>query len=547
MKQQQRTNRKRGRGRRVRGGGGVSAAAQSTSTTNDESIEEQLRRQRLKKQQQREEDNNKDHKQIDDTAKHPALRLGSYVYDPERQAYFEESFLVQQQKQRRKKDHPEEFWEYHENKRNSVPPSTTCMSYKREICASERKRHDLTSQWRGRHFLAHLRNEPIPEVEGNARWWSSPKETPWSRTFDVVASDCCYTPPSIERLGRRIEHWWYGSPAPALLRRTEGVTHIKVLDQEMVELCQSESECSVVVHYQPLPKASDYLYYYKVDLPPLINDCTSLKHYGSGPGAVLFAGGRRLLLWSDRDLGGNSGRFHCSPQIPTSDILTVENLDHASSLLLGHRNGQVSLQDLRSTSAASCSQLPSNKNDANGFGSVVALHPLNKHRPYQVLARSGGVNDGHCRLFDVRMFASSSTSATTNRSSVVHELRIPNQQHGKKHISKGVATDPSQTVAIAPFVDDTTNTAQIGVWSLDSGVFVGSKPVGGTIATATINNNSAAIDCLELCPKITRRWTMESSDDSDYDSPVPVAGSFSLWLNCGLQGIRQISCDGRWD
>jgi len=563
-KQQQQTTRKRGR--RLKAGGGAPSAAaaaiaRSTSTTRDDSynIEEQLRRQRLKKQQQEED---KYHKQNDDTpgAKQPAPRLGSYVYDPERQTYFEESFLVQQQQQQRKhlkqNNDPEEFREYHK-KRNSI----TAMSYARELCGNERTRRKLTWQWRGRQLLAQLRLEPSMPPSTNedharlALSWPSPKETPWSRTFDVVASNSD-APPSLERIEHAIGFRaavprTYGCCAPGFMGGSE-VTHLKVLGQRMVEMRQSESECHVTVSFQLKPNANEHRHCYNVTLPPSISDCTSLQHHGSCP--VLFAGGRRLLRWSDPDLDGNTGGFRCSPHIPASDILTVENLDHnfsSSSLVLGHRNGQVSLQDLRATSASSCSQLPSSNKNINEFGSIVALHPLNQHRPYQILARSGGVNGGHCRLFDVRMFSSSSAATTTqpthHRSSVVHELRIPDQQHGKNRISKGIATDPSQTVALAPFVDDTTNTAQIGVWSLDSGMFVGSKPVASatTIPTNTDNSAAAAIDCLELCPKITRTWTMGGSDGDD--SPMSVPGSFSLWLNCGSHGIRQIICDGRWD
>ena len=143
--------------------------------------------------------------------------------------------------------------------------------------------------------------------------------------------------------------------------------------------------------------------------------------------------------------------------------------------------------------------------------------------------------------------------------SVVHELRVPPQLQlpsSGGHRSKGLATDPCQTVALLPFVDRATE-ARLGVWSLDSGEFVGSKAVvnrtserlldNSNTSSASASNNDGGDCCLELCPKITRAWTRSPEDERGGGAPTMVPGSFGLWLNWGSRGIHHIVCDGRVD
>ena len=325
----------------------------------------------------------------------------------------------------------------------------------------------------------------------------------------------------------------------------------------MVALHQSEECCTVRVAGN-VADAHHRAYCYTVQLPPgRIHDCTRT---GASTSTLWFGGvattptsrnkGRyHQLWWTDNANArhGSYGVFSCGHGLPASDILCMENLEHVttsgSSVVLGHRNGQVSLQDLRARNATSCSVL------SDDSASVVALYPLNEHRPYEILVRRNTrhrhEHGGTCQLLDARKFASTPTDSSTttlSRSlSVIHELRLP-QQQSTSSCCKGVATDPYQTIAMAPYVDPSNHAARLAVWSLDTGMMVGSRP---------IPLDTANMPCLDLCSKITSTLkTTTVPDDNILEGErtsemVLGSYSYSLWLNCGSHGICQIVSPGR--
>lgn len=381
------------------------------------------------------------------------------------------------------------------------------LSYAREICGSERRRRNLTSQWRGQHFLTQMRIQP------NGCIGSYPKSG--KREFDVLPSERNYPPCLVWTDGESLLLTPNDNSHLGIFW-TE-ITHTKVLDHQQMAVFrkQGEDKCRLdVIEF----KFAIHEYEYDLDarvrfsivLPSSRPNDFKTSKTSNGSVAVIRAGAQHQKMYFITE---NSPVINhsCSPHIAASDIIAVESMHDVSSLVFGHQNGQVSLQDLRDTSAGCCSQLLANDNANSG---TVDLHPLNQRRPYQVLASS---DCGHCRLFDIRTFGSSATQQT-GRSSVVHELQNPNQRHGQNHICKGLATDPSQTVAMVPFVDD-TKAARLGVWSLDSGIFVGSKKVGTTNAN----------DHVALSPKITQTWNC----DSEINAASSMPGSYSLWLSCG--------------
>ena len=527
------------------------------------SIEEQLRLQRLRRKQRREEESSSMEKDANSAEAAPPAnkkRLGRYMYDPERDAYFEESF-VQREEQRRREENKTENDDTARRESSSRNRSSCVLSYNREILGLQRQRQTLTSRWRGRLFLERLQARRFgsqtgfyarPFVESSAKW---------NRTFDVVLprNDGGNAPaeglaPFLVRIGRecvvleRSDHP-RDSAYPYLVKKG---THVKAISSEHSSqwVVLEQSENATVAHVFRMSDLDNILvpaFYYTGRLFPGINDCAAWHGDSSfgGTSPILYGGPQGKLYWTNNELGRDEafGELGCR-MLPKSDIMTVETeASRPNSSVLGHRNGQISLLDFRANETTSCSSSArGDSSAANGFGSVVALNLLFAHRPHHLLAR-GSLRNGFCRLYDVRMFSSQPTAAAVSAGvrkdpSVVHEFQMPPTRHHQDR-SKGVATDPYQTVALLPFVDRSA-TARLGVWSLDSGEFVGSKSLvrcsGGAFESGASTN---VADCLELCPKITHAYTpKQGRGEAARSNTIP--GSFGLWLNWGSRGIYHI-------
>jgi len=506
----------------------TSAAARAP--TEDDGIEKQLRRQRLKRQQQQ---GVADEEQQE--TKKPADRLGEYVYDPERDAYFQEKDLKEQRKQEARDEEvdPEDACEecapaFHNSREVR---SSVSMSYLWNICGTKARRRDLTIEWRGRLLLEQMHSQSIGDSQGHCRpMHSSGNALPlWSRTFGIV-SPSSSSPPKLLRIEKDLLMEYCCNDEGALVFIGSNTTHIKTFkDSRYVLMQQTECVCKVSAYL------SNGLCQYQTDLPPGINDCAPCRD------TVLYAGRSSKLFWIDEVLA-RSGSFgeislRSSNNSLISEVLVIESIPRTTdSFVMGHRNGQISVLDIRAGDY-SCSSIPHTSAAKGDFGSVVSLNPLFEQRPHELLVRGG--LEGTCRLYDVRMFGTSSTakdSSPEKDPSVVHEFQMPRQR--RHHISKGVATDPSQTVALVPFVKN-DDSACLGVWSLDSGSFVGSKTVAA-IAKDCLETY-AGLDCLEICPTMTPAWKLGEG------SAASVPGAFGLWLNGGTSGLHHIICDGRWD
>jgi hypothetical protein len=220
-----------------------------------------------------------------------------------------------------------------------------------------------------------------------------------------------------------------------------------------------------------------------------------------------------------------------------SDILCVETDCLSSSrpqlVFHGHRNGSITMHDCRTDqNSAHELNVPSptgRKND--DFGSVVRIQLLFDQRPDQLLAR--GSLQSCCRLFDVRCLSEQSTRCN-GRSALIHEMLLPAEVAAARNTAntacsaKGMATDPCRAIAIVPFIDAFHN-ACFGMWSLDSGDFIGPiKQSRGSIF---------GDQAVELCPTITRAWQCKVQDvESDSCEPPRaevIPGSYGLWFGRG--------------
>jgi hypothetical protein len=208
---------------------------------------------------------------------------------------------------------------------------------------------------------------------------------------------------------------------------------------------------------------------------------------------------------------------------------------------------------------------------------IVNIFPL-AETPHYVLTR--GLFDT-CRLYDMRKLTSSTSSCRNNNKekdpSIVHNLTVPPyvscRAEKKPSLCSGVATNPSQTSVIAPFTRANTHRSAtescLGIWSLYTGEFIGSKDILAPPSATTTANNSDRRNAsrrvqekrgpsiVELCPTITPAWAWkEPTPNTPRIEKVP--GSFGLWFksNCDLAGdtipgeagsIHHVFFDGRPD
>jgi hypothetical protein len=323
---------------------------------------------------------------------------------------------------------------------------------------------------------------------------------------------------------------------------------------------------------------------YFTHIPDKANDFV-----GTNDGAtVLFAtmpgANRKVTPWMiDYRSSSTAARAISLTNFPQSEAVCVatatDDGDHKGSSPLayfGHRTGEVTLFDCRS---ATCqSTLPrkicgsqhqrqrhqqQQQRDGESIRTIVNILPLTE-TPHYVVTR--GIFDT-CRLYDMRKLTSNVLSYSKDPS-IVHEFTVPTcvsrRIEKKASLCSGVATNPSQTVAIAPYTragthDGSQSEVCLGIWSLYTGEFIGSKdlvssaaaaaaatstsaPTTATNSTANSKHNRAAnISCwdqgkrgpsfVELCPTITPAWAWKNQNQKP-DAPIlkKVPGSFGLWF-----------------
>lgn len=204
---------------------------------------------------------------------------------------------------------------------------------------------------------------------------------------------------------------------------------------------------------------------------------------------------------------------------PQSDALRVEmTCNDEKMLAFGHRNGEVSFLDLRQSRSV-CSILQHiDKDSSSHLGSATDFTFLpNK----QVLVKR---SFGSCQLHDVRQ--TSSVAST----SLIYNLTVPfgKSLSTRSATCNGLVVDPTnhQTL-ITPYIDDNYE-ACLGLWSLQSGIFVGNKSLGP--------NPEKEATFVELCQKTTASYGLKGSI---FGSDEYTSSSFGVWLKCGRFSYNQ--------
>mmetsp|Transcript_22274 Transcript_22274/g.52953 ORF Transcript_22274/g.52953 Transcript_22274/m.52953 type:complete len:602 (+) Transcript_22274:272-2077(+) len=318
--------------------------------------------------------------------------------------------------------------------------------------------------------------------------------------------------------------------------------------------------------WYPLPHATSYV---EAQLPRPVTD------FCFGKDIALFACPRYSTLSSESlnplflpmvEAGTDASNFTYYDSavrsinvrnFPQSDALRVEMMCEKEEKLVafGHRNGQVSVLDLRASGTV-CSILqyePAAGSGEGGLGSVSDLGFLPSGAGIRVLVKR---SFGSCQLHDLRK-ASSSTSRSGSSGNIIsdrdhtsttalHSMRVHPDEIDpmlSAHCN-GFAIDPgSHHTMVSPYISAGTGDARLGIWSLQTGHMVGSR----LLLSNAGRRESSALH-VELCSKTTPSFR---PGDDGHDHP-----SFGVWMKCGaitsgklrsrVGSLHQICVPGRW-
>jgi len=244
----------------------------------------------------------------------------------------------------------------------------------------------------------------------------------------------------------------------------------------------------------------------------------------------------------------------CRNRCLQSEITSVGHRDCGTTLLYGHRNGTLSVVDPRSGSCQSSNSLPRGQKD-DPFGSITSVLPIDAGG--NMIYSRGSF--GSSMIYDVRRLGGALTS-------LLHHLTVPTSERVDRMRttgSYGAAFDPMRTTTFSPYVDG-HGTCRVGMWSLQTGKFVGSYPIdqGGR------SRRTSRFPWVEISDRITDAWRLERVDPLDQD-PLNQencgdpgcefavrrdSSCWSLWFKCGyykdesmprsIGGINQLCFPG---
>ena len=541
--------------RKQKGGERRKRKGQSLEQSNTtEDIEEQLRRQRLKQQQETHCSS--------ETQQEMPQTLGNYRYDKERGAYFPATDTIERSDTKSSAEHSylparhgSFFYTDFQKDLSSIP--SVRLAYPTSVCSSVPQRIRLTSNWAGRSLLESARLTPSAAMSRNGQWSfllqrdfsdipckvTSPS---WSRTFDVCSNVDTNELPYLTSLVDEgvilrtstkkvlLPYPYYATRLLSLQSDQGQPTHIGLLKR-------SGSGCSFdQTNISRIQEDAS------TKIPAVANDFCNYKDIVYlAMGYNRKHGGRPWIIQ-----GAEGGRYRVSsfpvPKFPKSDSLCVQ-VNQDGDAFFGHRNGQLTIYD--EYDQVCCSTKPS-----QAFGSITSINVLDDCN--LVLARG---SFGSCRLYDVRKMGMD--SYYQEDPAVVHEFTFPDHQSTERLTTRcnGVATNSTKNVAISPFVNG-EEVPCLGVWSLHSGQYLGSKKLAYSLEDEmTPATSTWGVAWIELCQTITPAWRWK---DECKERPVraveSVPGSFGLWYKCGQSiagptipleagSIHHVYFDGRID
>jgi hypothetical protein len=537
--------------RRVRSNSTGHPQDQNDAPSRDSSLEEDLRQQRIR-QQERELQNKKQQEQ---EAKHRE-RL--------RQLQLEEQLREQEL---------DEIWKEPATSKKmilkglsialanecsvSLPPSFALSHVRQSSCSWQGyERRRLLHLWNSKHLLENMginsrtfllyskkykwADRTLPDGTHSA-WDLSCKHRlhPSARTFDVANVQ----EGKLPTIASIVEEGW-----SILNGYRDQVVHVqRSAPVHAIRLHESNGRVGVLRRDENGAASEQFLLYQlDGDIKRLLFSTDLLgissNDFYFGKDLILFVGPRRYQGKKVRPLflplspqGNACGVRELDIQnIPDSDTMRVEmTCKHDPIIGFGHRNGQVSILDLRdSTTVCSilqCEDSGSSPSAGAPLGSVSDLNFLSSLDTQKILVRR---SNGTCQLHDLR---ASSTNESVNpalscSSSLLWNMKVPLNEINPTLTARcnGIAVDPigCQTL-ISPYIVN-SNDARLGIWSLGTGLMVGSR---------LLKSCSSMDDAMyvELCQKVTPSFA------SCRDAGVScMPSSFSVWAKCGAHSQREV-------
>eukprot|EP00956_Cyclotella_meneghiniana_P016788 scaffold26817_cov38-Cyclotella_meneghiniana.AAC.3 len=203
-------------------------------------------------------------------------------------------------------------------------------------------------------------------------------------------------------------------------------------------------------------------------------------------------------------------------------------------LLVGHRDGTMSMLDIRSGGITNTSL------SYEGFGSISAIQQLaiNDH----LLVAKGSF--GACRVFDVRRMTNNKKKKSQREQASVWNLLPQADVHLTRSTNcTGIAVDPIESVVISPYATQ-KNEVMAGVWSIESGILL------RTIKLDNQSGGGTGRDCPLFCEMNSQITPGFRISDNDESIPVITSSRWGVWykshssaacLPPGASGIKQLS------
>ena len=210
--------------------------------------------------------------------------------------------------------------------------------------------------------------------------------------------------------------------------------------------------------------------------------------------------------------GSYRGGLHSEP-------LCLQFQSNKDNVLLGHRDGNVSMLDFRSSRGVLFAQ-PSQSGAVSSFGSATSVRPLKRDDNLLVVKGSFGT----CRLLDIRRL-SSNIESSRHRQSTVLDLSLSRHfvHNTKSTRCTGLALDPVESIAVAPFACQNGD-IQLAIWDICS--------TGRLIRTLNLNKRVEKL-CTdtafcELSDVVTTGFGLVCDEESEI--PFISCNAWGMWF-----------------
>jgi hypothetical protein len=260
--------------------------------------------------------------------------------------------------------------------------------------------------------------------------------------------------------------------------------------------------------------------------------------------------------------GGSSIRKLNVRNFPQSDALRVEmSCDQNNKIVaFGHRNGQTSLLDLRTSNVCTVIQYDGPMQGPTAgmpLGSVSDMTFLSTRPSTQILIKR---SFGSFQLHDLRKTTSSSSSSSST--TVIYNMTIPPQKLNATLSSNcnGFTLDQcGEQTLLSPYVNQ-SNDACLGTWSLQTGLMVGSRVL-------LPNTPDRQTSYVELCKNQVPAFSSSSSSSAAAAAAASSSSTlgtnnkgesdaWAAWFKCGaytkgkisskVGSLHEMSFPGRW-